>query len=189
MAPMKLLPVKPFQETHLHRSLCAPATLKMLLTYWDLPGKEKTDLELAKVLGTDPELGTTNEAFLKHLDTFGLMSTVKVEAEFTDIQKWLKKGVPVVVDWFSPGPKDLREKEMPDGHYSMVVGLDVKNIYLQDPEIGKMRTISRDQFYRVWFDFTTDWIEHKDVMVLRWLAAVYPKGSKKAKKGGAKRRR
>lgn len=190
---MKLLPVKAFQET-LNQSACAPANLKMLLTYWDLPGKEKTDLELGKVLGTDPELGTTNEAFLEALGDFGLKASVKTNGTFEDIQKWLKKGVPVVVDWFTPGRKDYHEGEMPDGHYSIVIGIDRKHIYLQDPEVGKMRTIAKNQFWRVWFDFEQDWITHKDEMVLRWMAAVYPKNLKKkktrkVKKGGAKRRR
>ncbi len=174
---MKLLPLPPFQETP-HENLCAPATLKMFLMYWDLPGKEKNDMELAEECGTDPDLGTTNEQFLETARRFGLDSSVKVEAEFDDIQKWLNKGVPVVVDWFTPGPSEMEESDMPDGHYSIVIGLDDENIYLQDPEIGRMRTIQRKQFFRVWFDFTTDWITHKDDMVIRWMSAVYPHGRK-----------
>ncbi|MBI4067815.1 C39 family peptidase [Candidatus Kaiserbacteria bacterium] len=173
---MELLPVQPFQETYLNQSLCAPATLKMLLMFWNLPGQEKTDLELATVLGTDPDLGTTNETFLKELKQFGLEAIVKDHATYEDVQEWLDKKIPVVVDWFSPGPEGSAEDEMPDGHYSIVVGLDDENIYLQDPEIGHLRTVSRRHFFRVWFDFTTDWIEHKDNMIIRWMAAVYPQG-------------
>ncbi len=170
---MKLLPVQPFQET-LNQSACAPANLKMLLTYWDLPGKEKTDLELGAILGTDPELGTTNRAFLDTLHKFGLEAQVTENATYEHIRAWLDKDVPIVVDWFTPGRKDYEEGEMPDGHYSIVVGLDDDHIYLQDPEIGGLRTIPRKQFWRVWFDFEQDWITHKDDMVLRWMAAVYP---------------
>lgn len=171
---MKLLSVQPFQET-LGQGVCAPATLKMLLIYWDLPGKEKTDMELAGECHTDPELGTSNEVFLETAKRFGLESIVKTEATFEDIQPWLKKEIPVVVDWFTPGRKDSDDGEMPDGHYSIVVGLDAQNIYLQDPELGDMRTITRAQFWRVWFDFTINSIEHKDNLVIRWMAAVYPK--------------
>lgn len=171
---MELLPVQPFQET-LFENACAPATFKMLLLYWDMPGKEKTDLDLAKEMGTDPELGTTNKAFLETAERFGFEVTVKDNATYEDIQKWIEKKVPVVVDWFTPGRKDYDEGEMPDGHYSLVVGLDDEHIYLQDPEVGGLRTIPRKQFWRVWFDFEQDWITHKDDMVLRWMAAVYPK--------------
>ena len=172
---MELLPVQPFQET-LFENACAPATLKMLLTYWSMPGKEQTDLELAKAMGTDPELGTTNRAFLETAAHFGFECVVKDNATYEDIQEWLEKKVPVVVDWFTPGRKDYDEGEMPDGHYSLVVGLDDEHICLQDPEVGSLRTIPRKQFWRVWFDFEQDWITHKDDMVLRWMAAVYPKG-------------
>lgn len=172
---MTLLPVDSFQET-LHASACGPATLKMLLTFWNLPGKEKTDLELAKDCGTDPKLGTSNEAFIETARRFGLDAVVKDHAEFTDIAEWLEKKIPVVVDWFSPGRKDASEGEMPDGHYSIVVGLDAEHIYLQDPEVGGLRTIPREQFYRVWFDFKDDTITNWDAMVIRWMAAVYPAG-------------
>lgn len=170
---MELLPVQPFQET-LHASACGPATLKMLLTYWNLPGNEKTDMELAKECGTDPALGTSNEQFLETAARFGFASDVKTGATFDDIQASLDKKIPVVVDWFTPGRKEYPEGEMPDGHYSIVVGLDAENIYLQDPEVGRLRTISRKQFFRVWFDFTKDYIESKDDMVIRWMAALYP---------------
>jgi predicted double-glycine peptidase len=171
---MQLLSVEPFQET-LHANVCAPATLKMLLTYWKLPGAEKSDLELAKEMGTDPSLGTSNEAFVETAMRFNLISEVKTDATFDDIAAWLEKKTPVVVDWFSPGRKDTTEGEMPDGHYSIVVGLDSEQVYLQDPETGGLRTIPRAQFWRVWFDFTGDFITKPDDMVIRWMAAVFPK--------------
>lgn len=172
---MELIPVQPFQET-LHASACGPAVLKMLLSYWNLPGKEKTDTELAKECGTDSALGTSNEQFIETAARFGLANDVKTEASFDDIQIWLDKKIPVVVDWFTAGRKDYLEGEMPDGHYSIVVGLDEENIYLQDPEIGGLRTIPRKQFFRVWFDFKQDYITTWDEMVVRWMAAVFPKG-------------
>lgn len=169
---MEHLPVKPFQET-LNATACGPATLKMLLTFWNLPGQEKTDLELAKECGTRPDFGTTNKQFVETAHRFGLDATVKTFATFDDIQEWLDKDIPVVVDWFSPGRKDAPDGDMPDGHYSIVVGLDAESIYVQDPETGGMRVISRRQFWRVWFDFEDDFITSWDDMVIRWMAAVY----------------
>ena len=154
--------------------MCGPATLKMLLTYWNLPGKEKPDTELAKECGTDPSLGTSNEQFMETAQRFGLESTVVCPATFEDVEEWLSKNVPVVVDWFTPGRKDAPEGDMPDGHYSLVVGLDAESIHLQDPETGGLRTIPRPQFWRVWFDFREDTITTWDNMVIRWMAAVYP---------------
>lgn len=118
-----LLPVAAFQET-LDALACAPATLKMLLTYWNLPGSEKGDVELAAECGTDLALGTTNEQFMETAARYGLVCEAKANAEFADMEFWLDRNIPVVVDWFSPGRKDAHPAEMPDGHYSTVVGLD-----------------------------------------------------------------
>jgi ABC-type bacteriocin/lantibiotic exporter with double-glycine peptidase domain len=166
-----LLPVDPFQET-LNASMCAPATLKMLLSYYRLPGAEKSDSELAKECGTDPSLGTSNEQFVETAKRFGLECRVTCPATFDVIAHALAKEHPVVVDWFSPGRKDAPEGDMPDGHYSIVVGLDETFIYMQDPEVGGLRTIPRHQFYRVWFDFRDDTITTWDQMVVRWMCAV-----------------
>ena len=63
---------------------------------------------------------------------------------------------------------------MADGHYSVVVDLDHTYIYLQDPEIGEIRKISRDDFWSVWFDFTGASINSWDEMIIRQTIIVYP---------------
>lgn len=168
---MELLPVRPFQETP-HQGMCAPATLKMLLTYWNLPGQELPDVELATECGTDTILGTTNQQFIAAAHARGLQTVAQDHATLEDIEVWLRKGVPVVVDWFSPGRKDEHEGMMPDGHYSIVVGIDTEHIYLQDPELGGMRTLPTREFERVWFDFTGTTIT-QETLVIRWMCAAY----------------
>ena len=61
---------------------------------------------------------------------------------------------------------------MADGHYSVVVGLDDNFIYLQDPETGGLREISRDDFVKVWFDFSGEYIK-ADELIVRQLIAIY----------------
>lgn len=146
----------------------------MLLMFWNMPGQHKSDIELGQEIGTDPVLGTSNEAFLNSLKNYGLSYTAKSYASFEDIAHWLEKGIPVVVDWFSPGRKDAPSGDMPDGHYSIVIELDEHHIILQDPETGGERTLSRSDFLRVWFDFTGEYITAPNELVVRWLAAVYP---------------
>ena len=81
--------------------------------------------------------------------------------------------MPVIVNWFTRGRSDYGDSQVPDGHYSVVVGLDKANIYLQDPEIGKMRTLDRDDFMRVWFDFKPAYISSWEDMIIRQVIAVY----------------
>ena len=163
------LPVKPFQET-LHGGYCGPASLKMVMAYF---GVEKSEEEVAEKCGRVPELGTDDESLKKAAEGYGFTVQIQNEASFEDIQRWLDKKVPVIVNWFTRGRSDYGDSQVPDGHYSVVVGLDKANIYLQDPEIGKMRTLDRDDFMRVWFDFKPAYISSWEDMIIRQVIAVY----------------
>lgn len=164
-----LLPVKSFQET-LHAGMCGPASLKMVLDYY---GVEKSEKELAELCGTDPDLGTNDEGVKRAAESLGFTVEIKNDSTFDEIQNWLDKKVPVIVNWFTRGRIDYDDSEAPDGHLSVVVGLDDEYIYLQDPEIGDLRRISRDDFMRVWFDFTGEYITAWDELILRQIIAIY----------------
>lgn len=146
----------------------------MVLAYY---GLEKSEKEIAEKCGRDEKLGTNAESIKQAAESYGFVAEIQNEASFGDIQQWLDKKVPVIVNWFTRGRSDDPDSAVPDGHYSVVVGLDKENIYLQDPEIGKLRTIARDDFLCVWFDFKSDHITSWDDMVIRQLIAVYPKNS------------
>ena len=164
-----MLDLKPFQET-LHGGYCGPASLKILFSYY---GVEKTEQELTQLCGVDKDLGTDDKTIKKVAEQLGFKVEIKNFADYDHIQTWLENGVPVIVDWFTRGRSDYNDSEVADGHYSVVMGLDDDNIYLQDPEIGGMRTIARDKFMSVWFDFTGDRIEAWDEMVIRQIIAIY----------------
>lgn len=166
---MEILPVQPFQET-LHAGMCGPASLKMVLAYY---GIERSEAELVTLCGTDPVRGTTAEEIARAAKSLGCTVEIHDQSSFEDIRAWLDRGVPVIVDWFTRGRSDYPDSEVPDGHLSVVVGLDADHIYLQDPEIGKLRQIRREDFMRVWFDFTGDHISSWDEMIVRQLIAIY----------------
>jgi ABC-type bacteriocin/lantibiotic exporter with double-glycine peptidase domain len=165
----KLLPVKPFQEI-LHGGYCGPASLKIVMDYY---GVEKDEDEIAERCGRDPEMGTDDMAIKKAAESYGFKVEIQNEASFEDIQKWLDKKVPVIVNWFTKGRSDYDDSEVSDGHYSVVMGLDDENIYLQDPDVGEMRKLDRDDFLRVWFDFKTHNITSWEDMIIRQLVAIY----------------
>lgn len=163
-----LLPVKPFQET-LHQSMCGPASLKMVFDYY---GIEKSEKEIAELAGTTEDLGTKDQGIKKVAESLGFQVEIKNESSFEDIQQWLDKKVPVIVNWFTRGRIDYPEEDVPDGHYSVVVCLDNDFIYLQDPEIGKLRKIQRNDFMKVWFDFKGEYIKQNE-LIMRQIIAVY----------------
>jgi predicted double-glycine peptidase len=162
-----MLDVRPFQET-LHEGMCGPASVKIVLDYF---GVDKSEAELAEMMGKT-DLGTDERGIVTAARSLGFEAVVKNESDFDDIQSWLDKKIPVIVDWFTRGRADYPDSAIADGHYSVVAGLDSENIYLQDPELGALRTLKREDFKKVWFDFSSEFIRPEELIV-RQLIAIY----------------
>ena len=162
------LDIKPFQET-LHADMCGPASLKILLSYY---GLEKTEKELAALTQVVPGIGVDDKSIALVAKSLGFTVEIKSESSFEDIEEYLKKGIPVIVDWFTRGRSDYSDSEVADGHYSVVIGLDDEYIYLQDPEIGVLRKIERGDFMKVWFDFSGEFLKPNE-LIIRQLIAIY----------------
>lgn len=163
-----MLKVKAFQET-LSAGMCGPASLKIVLDYYGIDKEEK---DLAKLCGTKKDLGTDDQGIKKAAERLGFKVKIKNHSNFKDIEKWLDKKVPVIVNWFTRGRMDYVDSDVADGHYSVVCGLDDKNIYLQDPETGDMRKIGKEDFMTVWFDFTGRYIKSNE-LIIRQIIAIY----------------
>ena len=163
-----MLNIKPFQET-LSKSCCGPATLKIVFGYY---GIDKSEEDLAKASGWDKDLGIDDKAIKNVAEELGFKVKIKNNSTLKDIENWLKKGVPVIVDWFTRVRSDYPNAAVPDGHYSVVAGLDNNFIYLQDPEIGKIRKLAKEDFLSVWFDFTGKYIKPNE-LIIRQIIAIY----------------
>jgi len=164
----KILKIKPFQEM-LNASMCGPASLKIVLKYY---GVEATEKELAKMAGWNKNLGIDDKGIKRAASSFGFKVKIKNNSSFKDIEKWLDKKVPVIVNWFTRGRKDYSDYDIADGHYSVVAGIDSKFIYLQDPEIGKIRKLKRNDFKKVRFDFKRKYIK-PGALIVRQAIAIY----------------
>lgn len=164
----KILKIEPFQET-LNADMCGPASLKIVLSYYRI---EKDEKELAKLCGVKKDLGVDDQGIKRGAESFGFKVEIKNDSSFKDIENWLNKDIPVIVDWFTRGRVDYTDADVPDGHYSVVCGIDDKNIYLQDPEIGGIRKLDKEDFMTVWFDFTGKYIKSNE-LIIRQIIAIY----------------
>ncbi len=164
----KMLKIRPFQET-LNAGMCGPASLKILLSYY---GVKKDEKELAELCRTKKDLGTNDQGIKKAAESLGFKVKIKNNSSFKDIERWIDKGVPVIVNWFTRGRVDYTDADISDGHYSVVCGIDNKNIYLQDPETGSMRKLNKEDFMTVWFDFAGKYIK-SDELIIRQIIAIY----------------
>ncbi len=143
------------------RGSCGAACLKTILAYH---GVTTTEAKLTKLLGTTAANGTRGEALVSVAKKFGLQSFIKDNSELSDLKKYLDKKIPIIVAWFSGT----------DTHYSVVVGIDAENIYLQDPELGHLRAMHHVWFKRVWFDFWGPFMKKTSDLILRRMIVIIP---------------
>lgn len=156
---MKLLQVKSFRQTS---GMCGPACLKMVLEYYGIKMSEK---KLAKMCGATASLGSNAGRILATAKKLGFKGFIKDSATISELAKFLKKDMPVIVDWFSVN----------DGHYSVVVGLDKRYVYLEDPELGRLNVIEKDVFRRVWFDFNGKYlVKSSKNLLIRRVLVIHP---------------
>lgn len=153
-----MLNVKSFRQ---QSGRCGPAVLKMVFEYY---GRKMAEIELAKLTKCDPAQGVAGEVLVSTAKKLGFKAELKNGATFKEIENYVKiKKIPVIVDWFSGD----------DGHYSVVVDIDKKFIYLQDPELGRVRKMDRRTFQRVWFDFEPNYLKSPNDIIIRRLIALH----------------
>jgi predicted double-glycine peptidase len=154
-----MLKIKPFRQQTGH---CGPASLKMVLDYY---GLDKSEQELIELTDCNMDLGVEAGRLLTTAQDLGFNGYIKDNAELPDIkQEVIEHKRPVIVDWFSED----------DGHYSVVVDINDENIYLLDPELGYVRAMRLNKFYRVWFDFPGEYIKTKDDLTIRRMIVIFP---------------
>ncbi len=147
-----MIKLKAFKQTK--KTYCGPICLKIILNYFGINVSED---KLVKLCKTDAH-GSRAINIVKAANDLGLKGFVKDFCEIKDLRNYVvKKKLPVIVAWFS----------YDDTHYSVVVGLDNKNIYLVDPEEDHIRQIKLNIFRRLWFDFTNVLEKKEDIIIRR----------------------
>jgi len=159
-----MIKLKPFRQTP---GFCGPVSLKMVFDYY---GISVSEAKIAKVAGATQEKGCSIKGLIKTAKYFGFRTYLKRESSFDDLRYFVKKKkVPVIVDWFSED----------EGHYSVVVDIDKKNITLIDPSLKRgKRKFTTEEFLRVWFDFPGKYIKDPKEVILRLMLVIVPEGFK-----------
>lgn len=123
-------------------SLCGPACLRMVLAFW---GIKKTEQELALACNHTYEKGCQGEDMVSAARQFGFDAFIKNNSDVKELKGYVDLGIPIIVDWFCG--------DLPEGHSSVVVGVDDENVYMLDPWLDEMRVVTIYDFKRCWFDF------------------------------------
>lgn len=150
--------------------MCGPAVLRMLLSYFSI---DKSEEYLARLCRSSQKSGTHPKNIAKTLRKLGFQVRVSTWGSkkkcWENLNYWVnKRKLPVLVDWFSETV----------GHYSVVIGLNRKHIWLADPEFHEKRKRVRkfrwDDFFLWWFDFEGEYIRRLNDLEVRWRLIAYP---------------
>jgi ABC-type bacteriocin/lantibiotic exporter with double-glycine peptidase domain len=158
-----------FKQT---QAMCGPACLKIVFAFF---GRRVSEKQIARACRSTLDSGTTGTNLVRGAKKFGFTGKVFDRSDFRSIAKWLRRGVPVVVDWMSTVPVRGGRHAMACGHYSVVCGLEREHIVLQDPAIGGRRRVCRKAFLNVWFDFKNVFPKQADDLVIRRMIIVAPR--------------
>ncbi len=131
---------------------CGAAALQSVLSYW---GRDIGEEDLIKLLETDPKSGTYPEDIIRVAREVGLDADMKENLTLEEVNSSVNAGIPVIVDcqsWRSPASGNLSwADDYGDGHWMVVLGMDGKNVYLEDPYIlGSRGFIPRQEFEERW---------------------------------------
>ena len=155
---------------------CGAAALQAILSYWGIDERED---RLAARLHSTPEAGTHPLEILRVAREFGLSADLREGLELADLERALAGGVSVIVDlqaWRDRSDRPWAET-WDDGHYMVLLGMDAKNLYFEDPSLlGARGTIPRAEFVERWHDYEGE--EPLDPTDRRYVhAAIFLKGS------------
>lgn len=128
---------------------CGPTVLRMIFAYY---GIKRSEEELANRMKTNEREGTKNEQLEDESRREGLFVYAKNGGTIEEVQKYVRKSVPVIVNFIEEGG---------EGHYAVVVDIGDKHLVLNDPYYEKQKTLlisdfllnwrSEDGLYHKWF--------------------------------------
>ncbi len=145
---------------------CGASSLQAVLAYWGRDVREDT---LIGELNSSPEVGTPPGNILDIASAYGLSASMKEDMTVDDLRSLTQNGTPVIVavqawngwydsdgNWVTDIP-DNWEDVWEDGHYMVVIGVDSRNVYFEDPSlIGTRGCIPIDEFVSRWHDYETN---------------------------------
>lgn len=119
---------------------CGPAALKMALSHY---GIEKSEDELARLIGATREAGCEPDQIVSAARALGLIAEYRKNGSIEELKRLVEDDVAVIVDWFSPEE---------NGHYSVVAGFEGEMIVLADPHFGDYNRMPIAAFLNRWFE-------------------------------------
>ncbi len=172
------LPIRVYE--HMMSGGCGLGAIRTLLGAF---GVRATEHELAPICHVSKKRGIEPKGIVRALHRYGFKTSVHQGETpsrcWREIVRWIRRGTPVLVDWFAAG---MKSKSIPDGHYSVIIGVGedehrIKWVWLGNPEFHllseRIQRVKWSEFLRAWFDFSGEIPTGKTQFIIRWWVAPY----------------
>ena len=131
---------------------CGAASLQAVLSHW---GIDLDETKLMELLHTSPETGTYVGDIVRVARILGLKAELHENVSLSELHEALKRGESVIVcgqAWRSREDSDRSvQEDWEDGHYIVVLGMDERYVYYQDPFIKRGKGfITHRKFEQSW---------------------------------------
>jgi predicted double-glycine peptidase len=115
---------------------CGASALRSVLSYW---GTEVDESELMRIVGTTSDFGTFPGDIVRGAHALGFRAEARHDLTLDEVAEFTANGDPVIAlgqMWRSAAHSHPSVAEDWDnGHYVVVLGLDKKYVYFQDPYV------------------------------------------------------
>lgn len=156
---------------------CGVACFQAVIRYWG--GEDLREDQLIKYLNITSE-GADPEDLIQGAEKKGFQAEIRENLTLDDLKKSIEQGVPVIIGAQAWKEKNKFWETDDSGHYMVVIGIDNKNVYLEDPSIlGSRGYISHEEFIVRWHDQSRD-SKHKKIREYVHMG-IFIRGEKPAK--------
>jgi uncharacterized protein len=135
---------------------CGASCFQAVVSYWG--GKDIGEGQLIELLNTTlgetDRKGTTPNSIVQEAEKMGFRAEIRENLTLNDLRNSTKKGIQVIVGVQAWKDENQSWEMNANNHYMVVIGVDSKNVYLEDPWIlGKRGYIPHDEFIEHWHIF------------------------------------
>jgi len=137
---------------------CGVASVQAILNYY---GIDKREDQLIEQFGATEAAGTSTSQIIAGLESYGLVATRKEQTTMDDLRANVQNKIPTIVAiqaWLDEYPPHHDWSEIwEEGHWLIVIGLDDKNVYFEDPSLlGTLGWLTHAEFLARWHDYDGD---------------------------------
>ncbi len=143
----------PIQDRQGTRYTCGADCVQKVMKYY---GNDYREMDLARILKSDPEQGTYVKNIVKFFHQQRLKAVVKQKMTISELIWQINRNIPVIIMLQAWGRTENFEKnyrnDWNDGHFVVVIGYTSDSILIADPVLFNVGYIPKSELKGRWHD-------------------------------------